>query len=467
MLCLMDLRISQIVNDLVKQKDHLYFHVIDKGSMKETFYLAGSLREGSFSTSFFNTNKNNVNEVPSIDIDVGLKGSGLMDKKYRHCIIDIENKTGFVFIKIQNETEKIYWKEFIKSYNTLSQSEIIFNETIGEDGYIKTYKLKDHLRKMKRNFKPRSWRLIVACLLDILLERISVDQTRNVTKSTYEHTNTIYVDGQTKGIIHVDISILMQLDWPCPYIKAWKKRQRLWPDLQLLKKELDTSYVIAKTSREEKNNKEAIEFQYSFPNVEFKIMSLLSSNQRTVFYTAKVVFKQWIKPYSEVYLPSFLIKNIILWMCEQNPPDHSLWDFHSEDDFMRVLRYIFVKLKEHLKDGLLPYYFIPQINLIEGIPAKLSQVVIAKLEDITLNVKTYFADNEKRVTTVGNLMKSMDVVLYRLMDFYEGSERLGSYTYLVTSTKHVINNIAEYVENKDGYDGDHRIWKQFLSRKGR
>ena len=463
MLCLMDLRISQIVNDLVKQKDHL--HVIDKRLMKDTFYLAGSLREGSFSTSFFNTTKNNVNEVPSIDIDVGLKGSGFVDKKYQHCIVDIENKTGFVFIKMRNETEKIYLKEFIKSYNTLGDE--IFDTVLDKDGYLKTYKLKDHLRKAEKNLRPRTWRLLVACLLDILLERIVVDQTRTVTKSTYEHTNTIYVDGQTKGIIHVDMSILMQLDWPCPYIKPWKKRQRLWPDLQLLKKELDTSYVIAKTSREEKNNKDAIEFKYSFSDVEYKIMSLLSSNQRTVFYTAKVVFKQWIKPYSETYLPSFLIKNIILWMCEQNPPDHSLWDFHSEDDFMRVLRYIFVKLKEHLKDGLLPYYFIPQINLIEGIPAKLSQVVIAKLEDITLNIKTYLADNERRVTAVGNLLKSMDVILYRLMDFAEGSKRLGAYTYLARWTKHVINNIVEYVENKDGFDGPHRKWNEFLSRKGR
>ena len=29
---------------------------------------------------------------------------------------------------------------------------------------------------------------------------------------------------------------------------------------------------------------------------------------------------------SNVYLPSFLVKNTFFWMCEQLPPDQPLWD---------------------------------------------------------------------------------------------------------------------------------------------
>lgn len=308
----MDLRVTQIVDEIILKLKEEHQSFRERFGLVDKQYLAGSLKEGSFSAGFFDAAKSKP-QVPSIDIDVGIKGTGFLDKKNRHWIKEIHNKTGFVHIKIEKETEQAYWKEYVKYY---TKNEEIIKGTIDKDGYVKTYIIKDQLRKVQRTFRPRACRLMIALFLDIPLGRVDVEQSRSVTKSTYEHTNKIYIDGQLRGIVHMDLPLLLQLDWPCPYYKAWQMRQRLWPDLGLLSTELNTSYLIAKTSREEKNNKEATEFQYSFAYIENKIMSLLTSNQRAVFYTAKIIFKQWIKPYSEVYMPSFLVKNIMFWICE-------------------------------------------------------------------------------------------------------------------------------------------------------
>lgn len=443
----MDLRITQTV----KAFSYKIKELPTLEGKRET--LTGSLSEGGFSASFFNKNDP---KVPYIDIDLGIKGLGYINKKNRHWIRNIKNKTGFLNIKIA-KAEEVYFKELITTYDNNNI------DYIDKDGLVKTYKLKDLLR-LTTKLKPRRNKFIAATLLDIAMNRIAIEDSNIVTKSTFEHTSNVYIDGQLKAVIHVDMSILLQLDWPCPYYETWLKRERLWPDLELLSEELKTSYVIAKTSKEEKNNKEATELQYSFTHLESKIMSLLSPNQRTVFYTTKIIFKQWIKPYSEAYLPSFLIKNIILWTCEQNPPHHPLWSFEFEDNFLNTLRYMFVKLKKHIEDGFFAYYFIPQINLIEGLPEELSQEVIATLEDIILNIKNYLPDEESR-DRVENWMESMNFTMYRAMEFYKDCETYGGYTAALMFRKHTLNNIKEYIDDKDGHGGIHDHWKEFLSDK--
>lgn len=150
----------------------------------------------------------------------------------------------------------------------------------------------------------------------------------------------------------------------------------------------------------------------------------------------------------------------------ETPPDHFLLGFESEDNFMSALCYIFVKLKEYLEKGFLPYYFIPQINLIEGIKAKLSEKAIEwlALSGFTLNVKKYLPDNKRRVV-VGNWIELLDVVLYRALDFIEASKNFGTYIAYVISDKYAINNVIKQVSNKDGCNGNHAKLKTFFRLK--
>ena len=80
------------------------------------------------------------------------------------------------------------------------------------------------------------------------------------------------------------------------------------------------------------------------------------------------------------------------------------------------MRYFFKKLKSYFKDGFLPYYFIPDINLIDGLPEELSVKVLATLEGLLVAKDTHFLpDNENRDRVV-SWMDSMERFLYEFED---------------------------------------------------
>ena len=221
----------------------------------------------------------------------------------------------------------------------------------------------------------------------------------------------------------------------------WKERERLWPDLNLLAEELSVSYLIAKTTREERSNSEATEFKYSFSHIEHKIFSLFSTNQRTVYYTAKVIFKLRIKPLSDVFFTSFLVKNALLWICENHIPNDELWDFDNDQGFFRVLIFLFSRLKDDVQKGFVPYYFIPEVNLIKGIPGNLLKDALKILDAVTMNVSKYIpAETE----TVHNWLEKTSNVFHEIIDIIE-TTRVYGYAALFTYQNRLTANLKHFL----------------------
>ena len=145
-------------------------------------------------------------------------------------------------------------------------------------------------------------------------------------------------------------------------------------------------------------------------------MALLSTNQRTLFYTAKIVFKKWIQPLSDVYLPSFLVKNTMFWIYEQAPPEDHLWKFLSNKDFLTTLHYFFTKLRKYFREGFLPYYFIPEINLLEGVPKEILEEVITTLRVLLVEKYMDVLPDDRHRKLVESWMGSMELALYGFED---------------------------------------------------
>lgn len=403
----MDQRITYTLERLVKSLMEFEDLKLEVGESGNPFL--GSMREGSFSAGFFETNLS----VPTIDIDFAVKGKGFgINREYKHCIIK-SNKSGLVYLNFEKINDKKYFRSVLLEY---TDNETIIDQIVKDSGgYIKSNLLKEILLQSKA-FSVNVYTKTISFWFNIPRERINVKQIRKVTKSSTDQTTEIYLDGDLKLIIHVDFPILVQLGWSCPYVEVWQKRQRKWPDLDLLSEELNISYLIAKTSREERNNINATTFQYSFAHIENKIMALLSTNQRTLFYTAKIVFKKWIQPSSDVYLPSFLVKNTMFWICEQAPPEDHLWKFLSNKDFLTSLHYFFTKLRKYFREGFLPYYFIPEINLLEGVPKEILEEVITTLRVLLVEKYMDVLPDDRRRKLVESWMGSMELALYGLED---------------------------------------------------
>ena len=420
--------------------DHRITGILDKfwkilefykdGLLQKRHQILGSMREGSFSASYFKTNSN----VPPIDLDLCFKGTRYINREHRFFIKE-SNKTGFVRIMINSKEDQTYFKRFLKGF---TKNDIF--EQIIDKHFMKCNQLKKILQDSKM-MKSRRYELIIAIILNIPLRKIKIHENRRVTKSSTEQTNEIYVNDVLKAILHIDLPILIPLDWPCTYVEVWQKRQRKWPDLDLLSEEMKISYLIAKTSREEKNNINATEFQYSFAHIEQKIMALLSTNQRTLFYTAKIIFKKTIQPLSEVYFPSFLVKNTMFWICEQTPPDDPLWDFIFDEEFLTSLGYFFKKLMGYFRDGFLPYYFIPDNNLIDGLPEELSEKVLRILESLNANITNYIPGDDK-TDAAKEWMNSIIFVQNRFIDFFKTVKSYGFSIALFTHSKIALNSLT-------------------------
>ena len=404
--------------------------------------ILGSLKEGSFSASFFKIDL----QVPTIDFDFGLKTRHI-GREHRF-IIKETNKTGFIRLMVKTTEDQDFFMSIFQEFISKKTRINILEQIIDKQYFVKSNKLKEYLQKSKA-LTQLDYELAIAISLDIPVWRVKVKQIRRVTKSSAEQTNEIYLDDVLKTILHIDFPILIPLDWPCTYVKVWQKRQRKWPDLELLSEEMKISYLIAKTSREEKNNINATQFQYSFAHIEHKIITLLSTNQRTLFYTAKIIFKKLIQPLSEVYFPSFLVKNTMFWICEQTPPDDPLWDFISDKEFLTSLGYFFKKLMGYFKEGFLPYYFIPELNLLDSLPDKLSEKALQKFQNLNANITQYiFQNNVNKTEIAEQWMNSIMLVLYRIEDFLETVKRYGLPIAVFTHSKIALNSFSSNFREK-------------------
>ena len=152
--------------------------------------------------------------------------------------------------------------------------------------------------------------------------------------------------------LSTDIALIIQLDWQTKFIRRWIKRPKVWPNMHDLSTVTNVTYVISKTSHEEKNLTESTEFRYSFAHIERKIVSLQSKSQRLVYYIAKSIFNRWIKPIDSNVVTSFMLKNTMLWMCEKYSPENEIWGSEIETKkILNIISKLYSNLLKNLKEN--------------------------------------------------------------------------------------------------------------------
>ena len=151
----------------------------------------GSMREGSFSAGFFETNLS----VPTIDIDFAVRGKGFgINREHRHCIIK-SNKSGLVYLNFEKINDKKYFRSVLLEY---TDNETIIDQIVkNSGGYIKSNLLKEILLQSKA-FSVNDYTKAISFWFNIPRERINVKQIRKVTKSSTDQTTEIYLDGDLK-----------------------------------------------------------------------------------------------------------------------------------------------------------------------------------------------------------------------------------------------------------------------------
>lgn len=343
------------------------------------------MKEGAWSSRmFFHDGQfaDNIHREIELDVEYVILN---ISKKYKHCIEEIAGKPGFLRISMNKHNCSCH-------DCVLNVYEIDIQQMRDHYEYAKPFYTKQRFNDLNgKNCAIVQFVLAIVCNLPFNDVKV-VGPHNKITKATFSTSYSIFIREKLQRIMSGDLAIIVKLNWISTPVQEWIKTKQGWPPLSLITNSIRESYIIAKTSREEKPNQDATEWRYSFARIEHRLISLHSMEQRIIYLVFKSMFYKWLKPIDELNLDSFLAKTTMFWVCARYPPDSSYWrvDRHS---MSRVLIHLLSTLRTSFQRKFFPYYFIPEINIIEHIPLATNRKVALQLLKMMLDVERFVPRN--------------------------------------------------------------------------
>ena len=369
--------------------------------------LVGSLQEGGFVARCFKNKGSGENINKAMDIDLELIITTLSDKQ-RHCIQEIDQKPGFVKLNT-NLTNCTFNRQLhYENYITIEEEEKVF-----KGGFLRPYESKKVLLNgnvFEIHDEPlKIVQAVNAWVFKTKMEEVKILNAREeITKATVSFSMTVLVEDKFEYDISLDAASIIKVDWTPNVTTNWIQRSRNWTDLiGQLSNELRYSYVILKTSNEEKGNNETIELRYSFAHIERKIVELQSDTQRMIFTIFKSIIYQYLLTNElEDIVSSYIAKTTMLWTCEKYPPNDPFWS-NDNASILRILKYLITELHQNFDRGFLPYYFIPEINLLGHLPSGIVRKLTSILYNMKHNIEDYLPRHSHEVLDLSELVLSV------------------------------------------------------------
>ncbi|KAH3737165.1 uncharacterized protein LOC127849586 [Dreissena polymorpha] len=172
--------------------------------------------------------------------------------------------------------------------------------------------------------------------------------------------------------------LVLALHFYCPSILTrWATRPRNWPEPNIVQEVLSLGAFVTPVGYKG-SAYEHVEWRMCFNSGENVLANNLNDTQVKLYILLKMVKKDVLKP-SKKEVTSFTVKNIVLWIAENNPQslfhDRSL--LHWLHKGLDALRVAIIKLE-------LPYYMIPERNLLAGcdLDYKQQRTWIATINDM-------------------------------------------------------------------------------------
>uniref|UniRef100_A0A7M5UCI3 Mab-21-like HhH/H2TH-like domain-containing protein n=1 Tax=Clytia hemisphaerica TaxID=252671 RepID=A0A7M5UCI3_9CNID len=86
----------------------------------------------------------------------------------------------------------------------------------------------------------------------------------------------------------------------------------------------------------------------------------------------------------------------MLWTCEKYPPNDPFWSDDNASIF-RILKYMITDLHKNFERRFLPYYFIPEINLLSYLNSEIVRKLTRALYVIKQDVENYLPQHSQKV----------------------------------------------------------------------
>ena len=124
------------------------------------------------------------------------------------------------------------------------------------------------------------------------------------------------------------------------------------------------------------SEKPSLEWKLSFTLVEKKIFERVPYILRKVYLLCKNLTRIWKVKYN---FPSYVLKTVFLWNYEEWQKSENEF---TEDDILDVMLKLFSDVYEYYKKGVLPMYFIPEVNLLDQYTKTENENVITEVKAV-------------------------------------------------------------------------------------
>ncbi|KAH3875178.1 hypothetical protein DPMN_038441 [Dreissena polymorpha] len=187
---------------------------------------------------------------------------------------------------------------------------------------------------------------------------VDVDNDRTSAPNVIRHERAGPSLPSSSGPFHTDN--VYSLRCHCPVILSrWAERTRHWPPPDIVRKVVTMESFVTPVGFKG-SEYQHVEWRICFNTAENELMSSLNNTQVYIYVLLKMVVKDVLKPVKKE-ITSYTVKNIVLWLAENNPQAQ-----FNESSLFYWLREGLEKLRTAILKIELPYYMIPERNLMEA-----------------------------------------------------------------------------------------------------
>ncbi|XP_052264044.1 uncharacterized protein LOC127867095 [Dreissena polymorpha] len=177
---------------------------------------------------------------------------------------------------------------------------------------------------------------------------------------------------------HLHSDLVHALRYYCPNILSkWAARPRHWPPPEVVQQVVSLGAVLTPVGFKGSEHQH-VEWRVCFNAGEIELISNLNDTQTKLYVLLKMIKNDVLHPRKKE-VTSYTLKNIVLWMAENNPQA----SFHKKS-ILQWLHEALDALRVALITLELPYYMIPERNLMatSGLDEEQQRTWISTITDM-------------------------------------------------------------------------------------